>query len=321
MNTETNIEILLVKSFEGPLSLEEKILLESWLNENIENQKQFEELQNIWNHSSNITASPAIDIDFEWEKFKNQNFTKKKGKLISLFGSSALKYAAIFLLALFSGSIYLSSSKTFQTKNKRQSIQLSDGSIVELNSNSSLKVSRMYNWFSRTMELEGEAYFDVSKNPDKPFIIHSERAHIEVLGTSFNFNSRAENPKVSVTSGRVAFWTEDRKEAIYLLKGDEGVLHKGTLNQQKIQDANFLSWLKGDFDFKEESINTAIKLIASYYQVEIQIEELEAVKDCKITTHFNKNSLEEVLGELEILMNFSIEKINNTYRLKGGNCL
>lgn len=321
MNTEANIDILIIKSFEETLTNLDKSTLESWLASDIENEKHYDDLKNIWDNASHVEDLPTINIDSEWNRFKSNNFSQEKGRVFSLFSRASLKYAAVILLALFSGSIYLLSSKTYQTQNERQTISLSDGSIVQLNTHSSLEVSRMYNWFNRSMNLDGEAYFDVAKNPNKPFIIHSERANIEVLGTSFNFNSKSVNPKVSVTSGRVAFWNGNRDEAIYLLKGDEGVLKGEKLSQQKIEDNNFLGWYDGNFDFKNEKLSSSLERLASYYQIEFEIENLEEVKDCNLTAQFHQNTLDEVLAELEILMNFKIEKINNTYHLKNGFCL
>lgn len=321
MKTESNIEILIIKSFEGALSTLDQNSLDSWLADDLENQIRYDDLKNIWENSLNVQDLPVLNVDLEWNKFKTKNFPQEKGRLISLFSKASLKYAAVIILALFSGSIYLSSSKTYQTQNERQSISLADGSTIQLNSHSTLKVSRMYNWFNRSMTLDGEAYFDVAKNPNKPFIIHSERANIEVLGTSFNFNSKSKNPTVSVTSGRVAFWNDQREKAIYLVKGEEGVLNGEDLKQQEIEDVNFLSWYEGNFLFKNENISKALDKLASYYNIDFEIDNYQEIKDCNITTQFQNNSLEEVLEELEILMNFKIEKTNNTYHLKNGFCL
>lgn len=321
MKTESNIEILIINSFEGNLSSDEKEMLNSWLNEDPKNQTHYDDLKNIWDKSSLIQNIPNVNVDLEWDKFKTKNFGQEKGRLISLFAKASFKYAAAVLITLFSASIYFSGSTTYQTENNRETVSLADGSIIELNSHSTLKVSRMFNWFNRSMKLDGEAYFDVQRNPSMPFTISSSRANIEVLGTSFNFNSKAENPIVSVTSGRVAFWNENKENALYLEKGEEGISNKGELIQQNIQDENFLGWFEGVFNFKEEQISSALKSLASYYNVEFELENYKQLKDCNITTHFNKNSLEEVLSELEILMNFKIVKTNKVYHLTDGYCL
>tara|TARA_R110002096_G_scaffold132768_3_gene283311 strand:- start:103806 stop:104771 length:966 start_codon:yes stop_codon:yes gene_type:complete len=320
LSTELNIDILILKSFDGSLNEEEKAKLDLWLKEDIAHQSQFEELEKIWTCSKEIKPIPELNIDQEWNKFKNRHFSKEKPKLINLFASKALKYAAVFIVLIFSASLYFFTSTNYKTQEFRKTIYLADGSRVELNAHSELKVSRSFNWFNRSMALKGEAYFEVEPNPEKPFIIHSERAHIEVLGTSFNFNSELEKPMVSVTSGKVAFWGNSKEQAIYLEKGEEGILEKGKLKQGEIEDPNFLAWHSGVFNFKNENLENALQQLSTYYQVEFILEDQEKLANCNITSQFNKNSLEEVFNEFEILMNFKIEKIQNEYHFKNGSC-
>lgn len=317
---QNNIQLLIIKSFDEDLHPNEKDLLDNWLAESPENATEYSDLQEIWDQSYDVNATPKIDIDMEWDKFKTNTFPKEeKGKLIFLFSTKVARYAAILLIGLFIGTLYMLSPRVYETEHNRRTVELSDGSIIKLNQNSKLKVSKFFNWSNRDLKFEGEAFFEVAHNPEKPFTIHSQSSHIQVLGTSFNYNTTVENPQVQVNSGKVAFWADDRDKALELTKGMQGQIIDGELRASKIDDDNYKSWENGIFHFDGIALKHALRDLQAYYEINFEIEN-ESLNECRLTASFEKYKLEEVLEELEILMKFDIEKQYPNYILKGGTC-
>jgi ferric-dicitrate binding protein FerR (iron transport regulator) len=316
---EADVHIIIIKHLSKDASPEEEQILKAWLDESAANKDEFYEIQNLWSRSESTASYSPIHVEEEWERFKSEKF-QQETPVIPLWRKAAFKYAAIFILALFSGTLYLNGSKTYTSTNSKSLVVLADGSEVTLNRNAELKVSRMYNWFNREMELTGEAFFEVEKNPSKPFIIRSKKTNIQVLGTSFNFNSIASNPSVQVKTGRVAFWKTNTQDSIYLTKGMEGRLEKGKLITSDIQDPNFESWRTGSFNFDQTALELALQQLEGFYEVEFKIES-DQLQNCLLTSSLEDASLEEVLEELQLLMGFEISKNNTTYILKNGNCI
>jgi ferric-dicitrate binding protein FerR (iron transport regulator) len=150
-------------------------------------------------------------------------------------------------------------------------IVLSDGTKVWLNSASSLKYPAVFSGHDRRVELAGEAYFEVAKNREMPFKVVVKGMAIEVLGTHFNVMAYNNEKAVETTllEGKVKL-TNDKRQA-YLLPGQRGIL---TDKQPgfEIQSADIqkaVAWKNGYFTFKQESIQSIMRKVARWYNVEV----------------------------------------------------
>lgn len=319
MEMENNIDIIIIKHLSNEASSEEEAILKQWLSDSANNQEEYNEMKELWSTVPSSASYTPIDVDNEWAKFKNENLSSKT-KVISLWSSKAFKYAAILIIALFAGSIYFNSSKTYTSGDHKLVVNLNDGSTITLNTHTTLKVDRTFNWFSRNLNLDGEAFFEVAKNPSKAFTIHSSKTNVQVLGTSFNFNTNGESPSVQVKTGRVAFWSNTIKDTLILTKGMEGKMNDGEIKSSPIQDVNFQSWVTGDFEFDQTPLFLALPRIESYYEITLEIEEWGKLKNCFLNTHFKNEPLENVLDELQLLMGFETSNQHPKYILTNGYC-
>lgn len=159
-------------------------------------------------------------------------------------------------------------------------VTLSDGTIVYLNAESSLKYPVAFEGADRTVILQGEAYFEVAKNKLKPFIVTTARQQVQVLGTHFNVSSYADEPIVKTTllEGSVQVnpvLSSPQGEATSALKqvilkpGQQSALAKGSL---KITNADLqanLAWKNGDFIFNDEPLESIMRQISRWYNVEV----------------------------------------------------
>ena len=319
-----DIQILIVKFLAGDISEAENEILQKWLEQDSANRREFDDVQSIWNQSENANdTSVIINVDAEWNKFKKGKFESSSGssgRIIPLFRSKMMKYAAILIIALMAASIYILTPKYYKSETTPLEVKLNDGSLITLNANSELKVNRFFNWFNRNLELNGEAFFEVAKDSSLPFNINSAKTQITVLGTSFNYNTLGEKPWVAVKSGKVSFRNKQNSDEVILTKGMQAILNNGKMVGGDIENANFDSWKTGIFNFKQTPFKQALSELENFYHVKLELAVPDRFEDCLLTSYFDNEDLESVLEELTLIMHFEIENNHPIYRLKSGNC-
>jgi transmembrane sensor len=157
-------------------------------------------------------------------------------------------------------------------------IRLSDGTKVWMNASSSLKYPEQFSDTVRKVELKGEAYFEVSKNPLHPFIVSMESNNVRVLGTHFNVNNYTDNREtiVTLTEGSVKL-----NGAVTLKPGEEGSIdHSGKIQTRTADIETALAWKEGQFIFKMTPLEEVMKQASHWYDARIFYQD-------NITDHFN----------------------------------
>ncbi len=155
-------------------------------------------------------------------------------------------------------------------------LRMADGSLVQLNAGSKIKYPVKFDAKLRSVQLEGEAYFEVAKMDVKgkrvPFIVQSGGQTLEVLGTHFNIKSFGDHIVTTLVEGKVKLSFADAalKEQV-LAPNDQVVFDKGRRNVKKEQVDPFysLAWKNGNFAFDNASIQTVMDEVARWYDVEI----------------------------------------------------
>jgi transmembrane sensor len=213
--------------------------------------------------------------------------------------------------------------KSSETKRNVEVI-LPDGSKVWLNSNSEIRYPKQFTPDRREVFFEGEAFFAVVKNEEKPFIINSKDLRIEVVGTTFNLRANLTEPEliINVVSGEVIlFDKETDKNAIQLKKGEQGIFNHESRRMTRIvnEDINYLSWQTGKFFFKQAPFSDVITTLINHYGQQIVFEN-EVLKHCKITISIDNKSLREVMAELKKLLPIQCEFTKEKVIIKGSGC-
>jgi len=287
--------------------------LQQWLDENPKNQTEFDKYARLWEQSEGLTPFPKIDVEAQWKIFHGKHF-KKEAKVIRL---NWWQYAAaaVLILGLFMGT-YLSGSSVYETGSfERQQISLADGSTVTLKENTQLKVPRTFNWFARKLELEGTAFFDVAKNPEKPFEIKSDLTTTKVLGTQFKNTATQQLNELEVTEGKVAYWSVNTNDTLILTVGEKGVLKGSALTEKLITRPNANSWKSGVFSFEEKPLLEVLQSLQDYYVFDLAPNEVMRDKTCSFTGSFEQQPLEEVLEELKLVMGMQYQFENGVLKL------
>ncbi|MCF6241061.1 MAG: FecR family protein [Bacteroidales bacterium] len=272
----------------------------------------------------------TYNIDAAWtnlyNRLENNGLLHEQKKSISVYklGKIAALFIISFAMAYWAFYSYTEKNIKMQIADTRQSnniktVLLPDGSIVDLNLNSQLTYPENFTNTERTVELKGEAFFTIAKNPNKPFIIETLGKEIKVLVTSFNIKTdvKTKQVKVFVKTGKVRFYeVNNSKKQLTLEAGFVGIIDKNTAKKQKINDPNYLAWKTKYFDFSYgERMDVIIKKLNAAYHVNIVLENKDLNNKIVYTT-YNNHSLDTVLQLIAIVNNLKIEKKENKIVLK-----
>jgi ferric-dicitrate binding protein FerR (iron transport regulator) len=151
-------------------------------------------------------------------------------------------------------------------------ISLADGSTVQLNAVSQLKFPFRFTGATREVWIEGEAYFKIAHQADKPFIVHTKQGDITVLGTEFNVNTYAPGIlKTSLVKGAVKL-THDTK-TVTLKPGEETIWQQNGYNIHPLDESMTLSWLRGKFYFHNSSLKEIAPMMERWFEVKVVIDD------------------------------------------------
>ncbi len=179
-------------------------------------------------------------------------------------------------------------------------LTLSDGTQIRLNSNAQVQIPADFNQSTREVRLRGEAFFEVSHDEAKPFIVHTAWATIKDLGTAFNVRAIPDNRKVqvAVTDGKVSVWSEKQTEekATELTEGQFGHfdLQKGILQIEQFSTSNYLSWINGRLTYDGAHLEQVSRQLGRMYEVSFAYSDY-SLKKLSVTADFERKSLEKVL--------------------------
>lgn len=198
-------------------------------------------------------------------------------------------------------------------KGGEYNLTLSDGSKIWLNSNSKLRYPIKFSGKERIVELEGEAYFDVSKNKDFPFVVKMNDIQIKVLGTSFNVNAYSEENEIITTlvEGKVQVNDRIRNQKEILTPNDQYRINKynGNFTKTQVDTEIYTAWKNGRFVFQNERLEDIMVRLSRWYDVEVFFMNTES-KNIKfsgdLTRYEDFNSVLEMI-EFTDKVKFSIK--------------
>lgn len=305
---------ILAKYFDQTATTAELEEINTWLEEHPENEVLLKQYHKIWSASNEKVKNFKPNVKAAWEQIEPKLLVKKKQPNYLRIAAAAV---GILLISTY---LILSNSKpleylSFKSEAATQTKTLADGSTVTLNSFSHLEYPEEFESGERRIKLIGEAFFDIAKNPDKPFIIEANGTEIKVLGTSFNVTARDENVKVSVNSGTVEFKKTEKKKVI-LEKGDEAIYEskKDTIRAAPILDRNVFAYKTKVFEFKNTKIEEVVSTLNKGYKSNIKLDG-NNWENYALTTKFENENLSEALGIIAQTLDLKIENKDKTYIL------
>lgn len=324
---------LTAKQLEGKATPGEQEELRRWLEADPEHKKQYQAQQELWR----LTApgpDPEVDANRAWQKVKAgiQPEQEKKNRVPGLFELLPMAYRVAASVALLFGIFWLSrylfypyyGMEVIETGSSQISIMLPDSSQVWLNRESKLIYDPDFDGTERLVQLEGEAFFEVRKNPERPFLIQANNTQTKVLGTSFNLRAYLHEPTVElvVATGKVSFSSINGSSEAIVRAGDAATLEResAAIVQYSNPNENAWSWRSGRLKFEGQDLQSVLRDLERYYGVELQLQN-PAIANCRFTGSFDQAELEGVLQVLAATLQLEYRKQDNqTLIISGQGC-
>jgi ferric-dicitrate binding protein FerR (iron transport regulator) len=303
-----------LKYIKGDLNSIEKRETIEWIRKSPENQKTYNVLKAEY-IASTFKDLPNNTSDFFFERFKSTIKRKRLDK-IAYVAISAIAILLLVFNIMDVGLVDTVPQKSSQVTNvgtqdhfsfitergDKKEVYLPDGSKIVLNVDSELTYPKAFNDSIREVTLLGEAFFDIKRDVNKPFIVNTNNIKIRVLGTSFNVKSYDKDAKVETTlvTGKVEL-IKGKETPIVLAPSQKAVFHKkeNRLEIEEVRATEVVSWKEGTLIFKKTPLKEVAVDLERKYNVNININSKKLL-NYEYTGTFDNLSINEVLKLLSI---------------------
>ena len=307
-----HIESLLVKKFTKTLSESERDSLDAWLAEDSGNGLLFKQLEEAWYQSRQLSLFDKIDLKKNWFSIEQKANVGNRSIPIWRYAAAAI------LLVVGAVSLYFLMNMEYaliqHTAGKKIEMGLPDGSVVTLNRSASISFVEGFKGDNRVVRLTGEAFFEVKKDPYKPFVVNTHHGSVKVLGTSFNVKTKLSSTSVALQEGKVEYSSSDQK--VFLEPGEQILDQDGKVQKSLIPNQNHLGWKTGVYVFENTSLLEVLNELSQDYDFHYQLTK-EGMKNCKVSTVFDHTDLKDIKQELEFILGV---KISENWEIEGEPC-
>lgn len=301
---DKDIELILFEYFSGKLDYEQVLEIERWISESPEN-KDFaaQVCKNI--QSVNLCEESLRHDSDEINALASGNTARPARPSLWKYASVAAVAAVLVAgVMLFFGKNTMSEKlvEISSGSGAVYSAVLPDNTKVWLNSNSTLRYPAKFKGDTRQTYLEGEAYFEVTKNPDKPFLVNAGNAVVKVLGTSFDVEAYPGSGhliKTTLHTGSVKMiFKEGAEECSAVLTPGQRIIINPLTGRSSISSADpesVSSWKSGYLCFNGNSVADVLSMIGNFYNVDFVIDGSKDLGNDTFSGSFKDQSLEEIL--------------------------
>ncbi|MEO6733451.1 MAG: FecR domain-containing protein [Ferruginibacter sp.] len=323
MDTDEHITIIVAKKLRGEATLQELQELQCWLDAAIANRQEYNKMELLWAEARNIFSETDFDTNAAWNKvnaaIENAGPEKaaKNAPLIAIYSVLAkrITVAAASVLLLIGGLYFYTGNtaprKMIAAAKENLVVILPDNSNVFLRKGSSISFPVNFDKDMRSVELSGEAYFEVRRNELQPFIISTANSNVKVLGTSFLVRSKEDRDEIVVVTGKVNV-ADKEKEAnqVMLAAGQKAVFLNKVFHQSLVKDSNFISWKNGLLIFKNNSLAKVLDDLSNYYDIPVNISPVNKaeIEKIQINMRVEKQSFEQVVEEIKLITGLAVKK-------------
>ncbi len=282
--------------------------------------KAFEETEKNWTNMSGLGNFDGLNSSAAWQKLEKRiahdsSVNENKNITIPLW----FKWAASWLLLItFGVSIWLITQDsaleeglyTLVTYDENQTHvhTLHDGSVVYLGNNTTFSYPESFEHTKRIVKLQGEAFIDVAHNPVSPFLLETQHAIIEVLGTSFNVKTfEDDSMELFVETGRVKVQlkADDHKPTV-VDHGELLIIRENKVVKLTSPDYYNTAWRKHHMHFKDEKLKNIISVLNQNYPVVFDIAE-ESLEERRLTIAFHDTSVSTMSELISKSLNIDFE--------------
>jgi ferric-dicitrate binding protein FerR (iron transport regulator) len=312
---------LLVKYLLGESSGNENRVVEAWIASDPSNKKYFDHFKLIWDESKTLASYSEVNTEAAWKRFNERIKNPAAVNPVVKRMNPRLQWMRVAALCVVVAASALAfylyqSNKEVETMTVRSSTTivndtLPDGSIVILNKNSLISFPEKFSGDTRLVALKGEAFFNITPNKNKPFIIHVNDVEIKVLGTSFNVRQVNGKTEVIVESGIVQV-VKDQKTV--RLKPKEKTItswYDSSLVKVETADRLYNYYHSKEFVCSATPLQQLVETLNAAYDSNIIIEN-DSLRDLKITTVFKNESLDTIISIISETLKIKVDRKGKT---------
>ncbi len=319
----------LARYLSGEMSVDEKQAFENEISVSEEEEKSILEMKKQWTSLEGYKEQKTPDTPKAWEKLHSrlegekliplQSARSAKSSLMPNFIKVA---AAVIILVGISAVVYFTSNRKpaiemvqITTGNESNTLikTLTDGSVIYIAQNSLFSFPQEFETGSRNVELRGEAFFDITPNPDKPFIIETDEALIQVLGTAFNVKTKnGTDFELYVDRGKVKVTLKSNPSHSQFVAAGEQInsVENNLVKSQHIANQS-AAWYRQRMHFKDEPLRNIINVLNRNFNTTFALEEKE-VGNRRLTVTFHNETADTMTKLLCVSLNLKSQIINGS---------
>jgi len=292
---------LLLKYISGKSSQKEKEEVAAWIDADAANLKEFMSLRKsydtlVWQDVDELKRCRA-------KVFSLRSFTMRAMRIAAMF---VLAFGLSYMLLQILQKDNVEMQTVYVPAGQRTQVMLADGTMVWVNGKSTLTFPSRFASRTRKVELDGEAYFEVQRNPEKQFIVSTaHQSAIKVLGTKFNVKAYKDSEEITTTliEGKVYFEfnnTAQKPQYITMTPGQKLIYYSqsGRTELYSTSGERELAWKDGIIVFKQTSLQDALEILADRYDVEFIVRR-NVPSDDLFSGTFTNRGLEQILNYIE----------------------
>lgn len=300
-------QVLLYRFFQRETTLAEEILIRQWKESSPENARRLIEERKMFD--ALVVADEGKDLS----AYRFIAFHKRIRLLVQVAAVIAVaviaSYAVVWTTSQ-NNSLYSSFLQKIKVPaGQRINLELPDGTAIWLNSLSSIEYSPFeFVSGSRKIRLNGEAYFEVKADKERPFMVETSKGEVEVLGTKFYVEAYSGDDSFTTSLIEGAVKITMGNNSLYLKPNQKAFLNNENLMVSEIKDYDVFRWREGLISFSDEAFAGILKKFEKYYGVEIEVEN-EQILQARYTGKFrHSDGISYALKVLQRDLNFTFNR-------------
>ncbi len=250
--------------------------------------------------------------DRVWKKLKSSGVSNYRSHDFSTYVRFAASIVLIFALGygVYHMTRPAESEAAWMVKttsaSMRSTVTLTDGSIIKLNENSSIRFPESFAPNGREVYLQGEAFFDIKPDAKRPFTVFSGENMITVIGTSFNVHTNGKT-EVTVATGKVRVQSPVHHEGVELERGQQALIAEEGLSIREVNPSFFLGWMHRKLEFRDEPVLNVFTILERAYGVSFELSSSNKSSKCLITGTYEGERIETILKGMKHILDFEYQ--------------
>lgn len=307
-------DALLVKHLLGEGSAEENREAADWIAESEDHARYFSELTRTWAQTAGIRPVASPPEEEAWQRFRERVGARPSAPVRRFAWRRILEVAAAAVLIAGAAWVILFQLRpahrtvTLASDSEVRTLTLPDGSRVTLNAGSRLSYRGNFGEKTRTVALEGEAFFDVAPARGKPFVAETRGLTVTVLGTRFNLNGKARETEVIVETGKVE--VTSGKQAVFLGAHEKAIAKTGgvTLEKETVRGALYDYYRTGVFACQATPLGDLVNTLNEAYGAQVSLGDT-GMSSWPLTTTFRQSQpLDSILAVISQTFGLTISR-------------